>query len=76
MSFGLSRCECHDCTQARAAERRGTLGGAVQSNSLANPPICQKHNAVMSLNFYERPFGSLGNGWVCASCVKERAATP
>lgn len=35
--MNLPRCECHDCTQARAREPIGTLGGTVYS-----PPVSQQ----------------------------------
>lgn len=37
------------------------------------PPRCERHKEQMVLQFYERPGGPAGNGWVCQSCAQERA---
>jgi hypothetical protein len=37
-------------------------------------PSCLKHSEQkMILNFYDRPGGPPGNGWVCPSCMNERS---
>ncbi len=37
-------------------------------------PRCPTHGEWMLLSFYDRPGSPPGNGWVCRSCARERAA--
>jgi hypothetical protein len=38
------------------------------------PPTCSRHGETMILAMWDRPGGPPGNGWMCQSCARERAA--
>jgi hypothetical protein len=54
-----------------------TSGEALREAQVAidqRAPRCPKHGEWMLLSFYDRPGSPPGNGWVCRSCAKARAA--